>query len=149
MGYNPTGGLLISSGVAAHMDHLGGGMQLLTFSFMRHFLHCGARSIWITAASSSRTRVSTRMRRFTGCSRGRFSRRRRRWWRWRSLWRGRWNKTSAHDGSNHAAGDRSGHEFGKPMDGHGDAQADVERVEQRARKDVYKRQIMIKLQTNQ
>ena len=42
-------------------------------------------------------------------------------------------ETSTHDSSNHAADDGSGHEFGEPMGGHGDAEADVKCVEQRAR----------------
>src|SRR5665213_4255639 len=41
-------------------------------------------------------------------------------------------ETSAHDGANHCADDGSGHEFGEPMDGHGDAETDVKRIKQRA-----------------
>jgi len=40
-------------------------------------------------------------------------------------------EASSHRHSDHAADDRSGHKFGKPMDGHRNAQPDVERVQQR------------------
>jgi len=39
-------------------------------------------------------------------------------------------ETSAHNGSDHAADDGSGHKFGEPMDGHRNAKADVERIDQ-------------------
>jgi len=40
-------------------------------------------------------------------------------------------ETSSNHHSDHGANDGSGHEFGKPMDGHRDAEADVECIEQR------------------